>query len=198
MYNLNMIDLNNNLVLDAYDWLQSKIEPETDPEILCTSRDIFIARLDKLRTNLEKKANDQNFISLLIAVTGEIGNNSFDHNLGSWRDLAGVYFIYDLKEKMIVLADRGQGIKATIQKVKPKVKDDLEALKVAFTETISGRAPEQRGNGLKFVTKVIQDKKLDLFFHSGNASIEITKPNYQLELIKNKINIKGTLAVIYY
>ena len=29
--------------------------------------------------------------SVIIAITGEIGNNSFDHNLGKWPDTPGIF-----------------------------------------------------------------------------------------------------------
>jgi hypothetical protein len=48
--------------------------------------------------------------SLLTAVVGEIWNNSYDHNLGSWKDVVGIIFFYDLTNKIVILADRGQGI----------------------------------------------------------------------------------------
>ncbi len=93
--------------------------------------------------------------SLLTSVSGEIGNNSYDHNLGQWPDMSGIFFGYDLNKKQIVLADRGLGILQTLKRVRVELKDHESALKVAFTEIISGRKPEARGNGLKYVKNVI-------------------------------------------
>src|SRR5262249_41776164 len=55
------------------------------------------------------------------------------------------------------IADRGQGIFHSLTKVHPIIKTEQAALKAAFEAIISGRAPEQRGNGLKFVRKTISD-----------------------------------------
>jgi hypothetical protein len=60
--------------------------------------------------------------SLLTSVAGEIGNNSYDHNLGQWPDIPGIFFAYDLNKKQIALADRGVGILETLRKVKPELK----------------------------------------------------------------------------
>jgi len=35
----------------------------------------------------------------------------------------------------------------------PELSTDEEAVRTAFTKVVSGRAPESRGNGLKFVRK---------------------------------------------
>ncbi len=56
----------------------------------------------------------------------------------------------------IIIADRGRGIMETLKKVKPGLANDMDALTVVFTERISGRAPEARGNGLKFVYENIR------------------------------------------
>lgn len=194
-----MEKLNNKLAKNSYKWLKSKNGLNIlKPDNYCETRDIFIARLDSLRLRLEKKLKNIDTVSLLVAITGEIGNNSFDHNIGAWRDIPGIYFSYDLEQEIIVLADRGQGVKKTIRKIKPNIKDDLEALKIAFTEIISGRSPEQRGNGLKFVVEIIKNNNFELYFHSGKATTEIHTPDYKLNFDKNDKNIKGTIAIISY
>ena len=88
------------------------------------------------------------------------------------------FFAYDLSKKYIVLADRGQGILATLKKVKSNLSNHQEALKTAFTEIISGRAPEYRGNGLKFVKEIVETNEIDLMFYTGDAQIEIQKKNF--------------------
>lgn len=108
---------------------------------------------------------------MLTAVAGEIGNNSFDHNLGQWRDLPGILFLHGAIEKgyEVVLADRGQGVLNSLRRVRPELKNDAEALRVAFTEQISGRAPEKRGNGLKFVSEAVTSNRFDFSFSSGRG-----------------------------
>lgn len=161
----------------------------------CPTRDIFQARLDKIRIALENRpGSNLNLIYPLIAVIGEIGNNAYDHNLGKWRDAMGIYF--DIDGKTIVIADRGQGILSSIQKVKSEIKADIEALRVAFTQTISGRFPEKRGNGLKFVVKVAQDLGLDVIVFSGNAMAKIENKILTFENSDQIIN--GVLAIIKY
>ena len=57
----------------------------------------------------------------------------------------------------------------------PDIKNDQEAIEIAFTKTISGRSPEQRGNGLKFVAAAVKDNNWELDLRSGDG----------LALIKN-------------
>jgi hypothetical protein len=57
--------------------------------------------------------------------------------------------------------------------VRPELSSDAEALRIAFTERISGRAPEQRGNGLKFVRSVLLQDGIDLWYGSGHAAYSV-------------------------
>ena len=108
----------------------------------------------------------------------------------------GIYFDVDFNNRTIVIADRGQGILSSINKVKPDIKTDVDALKVAFTEIISGRFPEKRGNGLKFVTKVAIDLGFEIELFSGNAIAKIE--NKELNFSEGDDNISGVLAIIKY
>ncbi|PKL72300.1 hypothetical protein CVV26_02170 [Candidatus Kuenenbacteria bacterium HGW-Kuenenbacteria-1] len=185
----------NNSFKKAYAWVKSDIPLRIEKKYYCETRDIFQARLGMMISSLFANAKIiENDIYILSAIAGEIGNNSFDHNLGKWPDIMGIFFGYELnKNKLtIVLADRGQGILATLKRVKPELKNDKESLFVAFNEKISGRAPEPRGNGLKFVKESIKEKKKHLLFMSGTAKIEINK-KIKISLAK-KIN--GCLAII--
>ena len=74
---------------------------------------------------------------------------------------------------MIVLADRGVGVLATLRRIRPKLETDGEALQVAFTEFITGRAPEHRGNGLKYVKDALAKSGASLTFQSGDAILEL-------------------------
>jgi len=181
----------------ALNWVNSdKIKAENIVKsCYCPTRDIFQARLDKMvREILYARVISEGDSYVISAITGEIGNNSFDHNLGSWPDVMGIFFCYTInKEIKIVLADRGQGVLKTLKAVKPDLQTDKEALKVAFTEKISGRAPENRGNGLKFVRENIQNRKMRLHFSSGNAKIEL---NDKMKIFDTDQKIKGCLAII--
>ncbi len=134
-------------------------------------------------------------VYILSAIAGEIGNNSFDHNLGNWPDVSGIFFGYSWEDGKLVfgLADRGRGVFVTLSRVKPEINNDAEALKVAFTEKISGRAPENRGNGLKFVKENISLKKYHLTFISGKAKASL---NDTMEIGVADRSINGTLAII--
>lgn len=75
-----------------------------------------------------------------------------------------------------------------------KCESDLEAIKVAFTEQISGRAPEQRGNGLKFVLESVKEKKWSLYFQSGVACCIIENGN--VEFLEGNDKFPGCVAVL--
>jgi hypothetical protein len=192
----NMGDSNSTIIQNGFVWNESGNENLLKPEAYCPTRDVFQARLDHLLTDCLRQLNNENLSYLLVAVTGEIGNNSFDHNLGNWHDIMGIYFAVDLSSREIILADRGQGIFSTIKKVRPNITSDKEALHIAFTETISGRAPEQRGNGLKFVRKIIADQSWQLDFYSGNGFCKIK--NGDISFASEDKNITGTVALIKF
>lgn len=162
-------------------------------DFYCATRDVFEARFGRMvRELFEKREKDASIVS---AVVGEIANNSFDHNVGNWKDVPGIFFGYSFSENKIeiVLADRGRGIFNTLKRVKSEIKNDQEALMTAFTERISGRAPEKRGNGLKFVRENVQSKKMHLTFYSGAAKAEL---NDQMKIEENLEDIGGCLAII--
>lgn len=188
-------------------WAFNDVPTRIPSRFHCPDKSIFKARLSKLELLLSKDKYlgvDYKF-SLVTLVVGEIGNNSFDHNIGSWSDTRGVFFGYNLDERKIVLADRGQGILTTLKRVKTELSTHKEALKVAFTEYISGRSPESRGNGLKTVRTVVEGKNtkekietLALFFQSGNAETFIKYGDDDL-VIKNSENFnRGCFAELHY
>jgi hypothetical protein len=183
------------IISDGITWITKSTPVNIAGSYYCQTRDVFTSRLQALSGHLEINFGDDAY--LLSAVTGEIGNNSFDHNLGNWKDIPGVYFSCDEEQKIIVLADRGQGILTTIRNAMPKVSGDKQAVKIAFTKTITGRVGEKRGNGLKFVSQVIKDKKWRLQFYSGIAKLEIDNTGKML-INTQKRNIFGCLAVIKY
>lgn len=180
----------------ASDWAFSGAQ--FPPEFHCSNSAVFQSRLTKMQDELIRSGKHSGFFSLIVAVAGEIGNNSFDHNLGNWPDTPGVLFGYDLNRGEIVLADRGLGVLQTLSRVKPELKNHQEALLVAFTEVISGRAPEERGNGLKFVRSVVAQYPIGLFFQSGDAELrmEATKP--ELQITRSSLMLRGCLARITF
>ncbi len=180
----------------ANDWALSGGEISQD--FYCSNSAIFQARLIKMQDMLMNSEKTNKIFSLIVAVAGEIGNNSYDHNLGNWPDVPGIFFGYDIHKGTIVLADRGLGVLKTLSRVKPELNNHQDALRVAFTEMISGRAPEKRGNGLKFVREVIAKNPIDLFFQSGDAELNLKGNSPDLIVEKSKKNIQGCLAVIRF
>ncbi len=184
----------------ATEWiLGPAIEP--DNTVYCPTSSEFKGRLSKLQNALEKLQDLKEYYPLIVAIVGEIGSNSFDHNLGNWPDISGIFFSYDTNKRQIALADRGQGILRTLKRVKPEVRNDEDALHIAFTEVISGRYPEARGNGLKFVLEVVLNKDIEIDFYSGSAKVSISKDNSEvkkMEISKTELYYSGCLALIRF
>src|SRR3989344_3549698 len=156
LYDRSQIELYlNDLFVFAKEWVLK--DSEIPSKFYCSNSAAFQTKLTQMQDLLMGVAELSSTFPLLVAVAGEIGNNSFDQNLGSWPDTPGIFFAYDVHKRTIVLADRGLGILTTLKRVKPELNTDEEALRVAFTEILSGRAPENRGNGLKFVRKIVAE-----------------------------------------
>jgi hypothetical protein len=182
----------------ARQWVESPkgIIPSTAAQY-CQTRDVFQARLESLQSNLSRHF-PVGITSLITAICGEIGNNSFDHNLGNWPDVPGVYFSQSLKDRKVVVADRGQGIWTTLKRVRPTLKTPSEALKMAFTEIVSGREPEARGNGLKFVREVVIHNPLILKFQTGDAMLLLKQEDTDVIVEHAGSSIQGCLAIIEF
>ena len=168
------------------------------PRFYCEDSAVFKARLTKLGDILKKEVGLEESFSLITSVVGEIGNNSFDHNIGNWPDIMGIFFGFNLSEKKIILADRGQGVLTTLTKVAPELKNDKEALTVAFTKTLSGRPLEIRGNGLKYVKKIVEEFKMKLWFQSGGNIVIIDGNSDDLAIINAEQKIRGCFVIIDY
>lgn len=180
-------------------WVCSERAEEPTSKFYCRTLSDFNARLGKLVFELTKFPKYAATLSLLGLIAGEIGENSFAHNIGNWPDIPGAFFGYDIKKREIVLADRGQGILRTLQRVRPGLSNDEEALHIAFTEFVSGRSPEKRGKGLKLVRKVIEDSgSLSLLFQTGNARLEIYPHNKKFHITHSEVQCRGCLALIRF
>ncbi|MDP3900555.1 MAG: helix-turn-helix domain-containing protein [bacterium] len=186
----------SDLMKFASEWIQDGIEfPST---FYCPTSSIFNARLTKMQSALMQKPGFEKLYSLIVLVAGEIGDNSFAHNLGKWSDTAGIFFGYDLAKGIIVLADRGLGILETLRQVRPELPNHVTAVKVAFTEFISGRAPEKRGNGLKLVREVVMEQPIDLFFTSGDAEVRLKGAGKVFQVTRGRRTVRGCLAKIEF
>lgn len=187
----------------SYKWYSIQLVPTKTPKEISSSRDIFQARLSGIHADLLRQFENENEVALLIAVIGEIGNNCFDHNIGQWKDIQGCWFQYEIigNEASVVISDRGQGILSSLKKAIPHLKDDQMAVETAFEKKISGRSPEKRGNGLKFVRSIINGHAArGLIFISGSGQISLgglSQPlSLNLKAFKTSENAKGTFAVI--
>lgn len=191
-------------VLSGYQWyLEKKVSEEYSQ--VSPTRDVFRARwnyMDELCVKLWEKPNEA---ALFSAVIGELGNNCFDHNLGQWRDAAGCWFQYEIQKKSawVVIADRGQGILSSLKQVLPTLQDDQVALNTAFEKKISGRSPEHRGNGLKFVRNVInQHLPRGLVCLSGKGEILLGKLSLKAKQMLVDTTFKkygtGTFSLVFW
>lgn len=186
----------SDLMKFASEWIQDGTGfPGT---FYCPTSSIFNGRLSKMEYALMKKPGFERLYSLVTLIAGEIGDNSFAHNLGRWPDTAGVFFGYDLAKGIVVLADRGLGILETLRQVRPELPSHVEAVEVAFTEFISGRAPEKRGNGLKLVREVVMERPFSLFFTSGDAEVRMKDPGKAFRVMRGQRIVRGCLAKIEF
>lgn len=186
----------SDLMKFATEWIQNGIE--FPGAFYCPTSSIFNARLTTMEYALMQKPGFEKLYSLITLVAGEIGDNSFAHNIGKWPDTAGIFFGYDLDKHIIVLADRGLGILETLRRVRPDLPSHVEAVKVAFTEFISGRAPEKRGNGLKLVREIITEQPIDLFYTSGDAEVRMKGSNKEFRVTRGSNIVRGCLAKIEF
>jgi len=186
----------SDLMKFASEWIQDGVEfPGT---FYCPTSSTFNARLTKMEYALMQKPGFEKLYSLIVLVAGEIGDNSFAHNLGKWPDTPGIFFGYDLVKGIVVLADRGLGILETLRRVRPELLSHVAAVEVAFTEFISGRAPEKRGNGLKLIREVVMAQPIDLFFTSGDAEVRIKDPDRAFHVTRGQRIVRGCLAKIEF
>lgn len=188
----------NDLPTLGWKWAASTTHAEPAKEFYCRTKDVFApGRLARLENDLKKLDGLGIHHSLLTSMVGEIGDNSYAHNLGNWPDILGIFFAYDLNKRVIVLADRGRGILKTLQSVRPELESHKEALSVAFTEIISGRFPERRGNGLKSVAQNILASDVKLTFRTGDAQLDLKKGDKELNITKCE-TFHGCFAVLKF
>lgn len=176
-------------------WVTAPSTSEPPPEMYCKTRDIFQARLETFQSTLQSVL-PLPMISIIAAIVGEIGNNSFDHNVGNWPDIPGIFFSHSMRSRKIVLADRGLGVLTTLRRVRKDLTCSTDALRVAFTEKISGRYPESRGNGLKFVRSIVVQYPLRLEFQTGDASLYLKQHDREVSVQPSELFIRGCLAII--
>jgi len=161
----------------------------------CQTRADFNARLVSYGTVLAKSLSSD-YLYLVQASIGELGNNCFDHNLGHWQDDPGCLFIRG--DRFCLVADRGRGVKASLGAVYQFSPGETSYLEVAFTKVVTGRAPEKRGNGLKFARKNIQACCHFLGCRSDHETYLVGNSQSELArgLLDPSITNSGTLTLI--
>lgn len=167
--------------MTAYEWVTDKNGEQPPANVYCATRDVSDGRLSQLyQMALQNKYSDEQ-AALITALAGELASNCFDHNLGAWSDIPGCWLEFSEKPEgvfQIIVADRGQGLLSSLQRVKSELGSHKQAIITALTEEISGRAPERRGRGLKFVTSSLNGRlagaKLEM--HTGNAAAILLAP----------------------
>lgn len=190
--------MENNLEKLAWEWMTANPETaQAESEYYCPTWDVFEARNNKTPDELIKKGMGEGLSYFVYSILGELGNNSFDHNLANWPDVIGIFFAieYNGKNGRAIIADRGLGVLTTLKNAAPELETDKEALELAFTKKISGRFLENRGNGLKFVKNNVIENNFLLKFCSGNACITINRG------IKNETGeniVRGCVAILNF
>ena len=180
----------------GFEWIVNKTE---FPGVFyCQTSSIFQARLVRMERQLMEKPGYEKLYSLIVLIAGEIGDNSFAHNLGKWPDVSGIFFGYDLQKRIIVLVDRGLGVLETLRRVRPELSNHVAAVEVAFTEFISGRSPEKRGNGLKSVREVVSTQPINLLFMSGDAEVRMQDPEKKFRVTRGTNMVRGCLVKIEF
>lgn len=172
-------------ILEAISLVESKgIEHNTD--YFSKNRDIFQARIDTFTQRTQAY--------LEAAIIAELGNNTFDHNFIFNENYSRGCF-FNFENNKVILADFGQGIKNSL-KVLYNVESDIQALKLAFSEHVTSRAKENRGNGLKFVSENIIQNNWNLYFQSGTGFCNIDKDG--IKYSESEIDIIGCLIIFKY
>ncbi len=187
-------------------WVNARLAPAKAPNRWYAKRERFSPRGCPSSEKRGRKGEGlpQSLLPMVIATTGEIGNNSFDHNLGQWRDIPGCWFETTEatgRQLWICIADRGQGIYQSLVKVHPELANEQAALKAAFETIISGRSPEQRGNGLKFVEKNISTTPgggIACISGTGHVFYGEQGTRCMTLLDKHFIKVKGTVTLMVW
>ena len=182
---------------EIQEWYLAGTSTQFIEDNFCRTRSDFNGRLASYESILKKNFSED-CLFLLSSSLGEIGNNCFDHNLGFWQGDAGCLFIRE--NNFTLICDRGRGIKQSLSSVYSLTKEDKDYISIAFTKVITGRAPEKRGNGLKFVKKNILNCGLGLFCRSEDESFHLGKPldGYAEQLKTSIRNNNGVLTYIYW
>ncbi len=168
----------------------------------CRYVDEFSARLGRFERMFKNFGLSDDDAKRALVIVGELGNNVFDHNLGSWpMNFSGAIITAqhypEMKRIEVVIADAGVGFLGSLHNAFPDLLRDTDAIKKGL-EGYTGRIGEKRGNGLKLVQRwTITNFHGTLFIRSGAGLVQVDEDGAQEQDVPK---ILGTLAqfVLYY
>lgn len=168
----------------------------------CNYRDEFDGRLPRFMQIFQNFGLDINNAAQATTLIGELGNNTFDHNLGSWpTDISGNIIIAQnypkLKKIQIVVGDPGVGFLGSMQPAYPELTNDLEAIKKGLSG-FTGRIGEKRGNGLKLIQQwTINDFYGIVSIQSGAGLIDVNADGMEKREVQNTLGTIAQLMIRY-
>lgn len=183
--------------------INERDNPNVCEIMLSEFRDQFSARLSSAvrRTFLAfgMSEDDERYATALV---GELGNNVYDHNEGSWpTDARGAIVIAQHYPKFhrvnVAVADPGVGFLGSLKLAQPGINDDVEAIKLGLTG-VTGRIGENRGNGLRLIQRWTLNRFRGILrIHSGAGLVIVDQDGQKTSRVPRSL---GTLAelVIFY
>ncbi|MFA6106276.1 MAG: hypothetical protein WC745_01240 [Patescibacteria group bacterium] len=168
----------------------------------CNYRDEFDGRLGRFIQMFGNFGLNSGDATLAATLVGELGNNSFDHNLGSWpTDISGNIIIAQnypkLKKIQIVVGDPGVGFLGSMRPAFPELSSDLEAIEKGLSG-FTGRIDERRGNGLRLIQEwTIKNFYGTLSIQSGTGLINVSAKGMKKTEVKPILGTMAQLMIEY-
>jgi len=193
--------------MTAFEWAAALAPVEPPAAYYCRNDSDWHGRFEKFVPYVRAEGVVDTNLPLVASVLGEVGDNCFAHNVAAWPDLMGCWFEWSVnipvREIRWVVADRGRGILSSLAAVRPELQRHRDALRVAFTEQISGRQPEDRGRGLKVALLALAQLTAGTFaLRSGDAEFSCTLP-YDAQGVAERIQtvapfVRGAYCAMVY
>ncbi len=182
--------------MTALEWASQSRPEEPPADFYCRSVDVWQGRFTKIAPTLIRAGIHTDIAALFASMVGEIGDNCFTHNAPGWIDIPGCWLEYHIEGNQIQcwISDRGRGILNSLKAALPSLETHREALLASLTKRISGRTPEKRGNGLKYVVEVLTRLPVGVFtLQTGDASFHCNLP-LNKTLLESSITAASTMV----